>query len=82
MFVLFAELIVSCVAWIFGSNFDSFLIAHLFKKMGKQKHAQTSELDQNDPVLRRISKQEIPRFLLMTASNVEVILRKEQFLPQ
>ena len=31
LFRLFAELLVSLVAWIFGSNFDSYLITHLFK---------------------------------------------------
>ena len=59
MFRLFAELIVSVVAWVFGSNFDSYLIAHLFKTITKHRGNQTN---QYDPALRQISKQEPPRF--------------------
>ena len=41
LFVLFAELLVSVVAWIFGSNFDSYLIANLFKTVTQKKRNDT-----------------------------------------
>ena len=80
MFRLFAELLVSFVAWVFGSNFDSYLIAHLFKMVSKRRDDNTFGLDQNDPVLQKISKRETPVnkwFDVCLRDKKSLIMRKQ-----
>ena len=59
MFILFAELLVSAVAWIFGSSFDSYLIANLFKTTPKKNRQRANRTaDYRDAGLKQIAKRD------------------------